>query len=113
MPDIDGGEYLIGYLRELGFCQSNGMGVSELSFQEISAWMHATGLRLNPWEALTLKKLSSEYVAQLHASKDPLEPAPFGDGELEIKRDYTANFFMKLAKQSAIDDTPEVVEGER
>ena len=64
MPPVEQGVHLIGYLQELGFSNNSGMGAAALSFLEIRAWQLSTGLVLSPWEALTIKQLSVDYVLQ-------------------------------------------------
>jgi hypothetical protein len=67
MPPLDGSpSYLIDYLFEIGPAMDGGMGIVPLSYGEIAAWSLLTGIRLRPWEARTLRRLSREYVDELH-----------------------------------------------
>lgn len=98
---MESGAYLIDYLQELDFCEHGGMGLSALSFREIEAWQANTGLHLNPWEVLTLRTLSRDYIDQLHRSKDPAEPAPYRTDDLPRQREAVHNFFKNLARRKS------------
>jgi hypothetical protein len=72
-PDIEGFEYIIEYLEDLGFYDKEGNG---LNFQEIQAWSNLTGVELSAWEATTLKHLSAEFSSQMRKT-DKDEPTPY------------------------------------
>jgi hypothetical protein len=72
MPPIEGGDYIVGYLFEVGpSCAGE-----PLSFCEIEAWARQTGRILNCWEPVALKRLSNSYLAELQAAEAHDRPAP-------------------------------------
>lgn len=83
MPPLDDGAYLIGYLWEVGPTLPNGMGSSPLTHGELAAWQGNTGIALKPWEARWLRRLSSEFLAELHQAEAADRPAPYVDVETE------------------------------
>lgn len=64
-----------------------GMGLVQLSAQEIQAWSDCSGIELNPWEFLAIRKMSFSYIKQLNESERPDCPPPFGDPVNQIDRD--------------------------
>lgn len=68
--------YLFDYLQKIGIMTSNGMGNAPLSWQEINAWMQATGVPLNFWELGVIHKASAVYVHQLELSRKIDAPMP-------------------------------------
>jgi len=70
-------EYLLGYLFEIGPAATAGMGEVPITHSEIRAWMLNTGIRLSPWEARTLRKLSQDYVNESHKATQRNCPAPW------------------------------------
>jgi len=77
MPPVEYGGYLLQYLMEVGPATSNGFGPGVISWQELQAWEHMTGVILTSWEATTLRMLSGHYVSQHAKSSDPMCPAPY------------------------------------
>ena len=69
MPPIISGEYLIGYLYELGPTVAAGMGAGPITHQDMLAWQINTGVRLAPWEARFLRRLSVEYLSESHKAE--------------------------------------------
>lgn len=82
------------------------MGLAPLSFHELQAWQSGTGLALSAWECLALRKLSSEYVDQLHRSRSRDEPAPYQTEDLPKQRAAVHNFFKLLAKRMNGNERP-------
>lgn len=76
MPNIEAGEYLLDTLKELGPIRSNGMGLITPDWQELVAFASANGLRLQPWEFQTLKKMAAAYLAGFNSGKEPLSIPP-------------------------------------
>jgi hypothetical protein len=70
--------YLLDYFFEVGPTSSGGLGPAELTATEIRNWRLEMGLKLRPWEARTLKRLSRVYLDQASISGSPDCPAPFG-----------------------------------
>ena len=76
MPTCEA-EYLASYLFEIGPSMAAGMGEAPITHGEIESWQHNTGIILNSWEARTLRGLSSEYVSENYAAKDPDKECPW------------------------------------
>lgn len=100
MPEMMGFQYLVQYLFEAGPVGNNGFGPEPLTWQEIEAWSKLTQVDLDAWEALTLRKLSSDYSAQLIQSSDPKCRAP---DQPELTREQIADdveaFFDRIDRQ--------------
>ena len=100
MPEMTGFPYLVQYLFEAGPVGNNGFGPEPLSWQEIEAWSRLTQTSLDAWEALTIRKLSNDYSAQLTKSADPKCKAP---DQPELSREQIADdveaFFDRMERQ--------------
>lgn len=72
LPDLECFDYMIGYLKDLGFIDSQSNG---LSFTEIKNWCDLTGVDLDAWESQTLKELSSIFAIEF-SKKSIEEPYP-------------------------------------
>jgi len=69
LPEVGALKYLVGYLAEVGEAQQTGEGIIATGWQDLKAWMELTGIRLTPFEALTLRRLSICYVSQFYRSE--------------------------------------------
>lgn len=67
--------HLLEYLFEVGPLV-NGKAVS---FEELKAWQDLTGATLQPWEMLALRRLSSDYMSELYAGRDPKRKSPWAE----------------------------------
>lgn len=106
MPPLSGKEYLVQWLYEVGPCCSNGMAVTPISWQEITAWASSTGVRVGAWDSLVLKRLSAEYACAVGRFDNKNEPAPFAPASLTAEEnDKIGNAFKLLAKMYASDGT--------
>jgi len=72
-PEIDGFDYILHILQDLGFTDSEGKG---LSYSEIESYCNLSGEVLSSWETITLKYLSSDFASQL-MKKDINEETPY------------------------------------
>lgn len=68
---------IINRLVEIGMTESTGMGSRPLPWREIEAWKNLTGIAIPAWEARLIHRLSTEYLAELHAAEDENRPAPW------------------------------------
>lgn len=75
MPDLAGGDWLLGWLFEAGPLASDGMGARGLSWPELAAWRDCTRTPALPWEMQALHRLSAAYASAYHASQEPDCPA--------------------------------------
>lgn len=72
------------WLMEVGPVDASDTGQSPISWTTIRDWAGLTFRRLSAWEARTLRRLSTEYLAELHAAEDHVRPAPWSPGPSEI-----------------------------
>lgn len=77
MPPLEGAEYLIDYLFEVGPTVQGAMGPGRLTNEELLAWKINTGIRLLPWESRFLIKLSDAYLQELQKAEKILAVAPW------------------------------------
>lgn len=71
---------------EAGPVEAGGMGPAPLSWREISAWAERTFQRPSAWEARTLRRLSREYLSEIHAAEDQHRAAPWSPAPTEADR---------------------------
>jgi hypothetical protein len=69
--------HLIERFMEMGMVEAAGMGTVALSWPTIAAWSHMTGVRLCPWEARLIRRLSVEYLAEGRRAEAETCPAPW------------------------------------
>lgn len=96
LPDIEGAEYLVALLSEVGFVSNTGMGITHLSWTEINSWITCTQLELSIFEKLLLREMSEVYANELNAATAKDRPAPYiapsqEDVDLEAQRKAVAN----------------------
>lgn len=97
MPPFDDGEYLIGYLYELGPTVAAGMGAGPVTFAEMAAWQAARGFELEPWEARLLRRLSVDYLAESHRATERNCPPPWGGSvAVRVSHDRAAARALEL-----------------
>lgn len=73
MPPLEGEEYLIPLLFEVGPAQ----GEHELTHGEIRAFQDNTGIELDAFSVAALKTLSRVYLSALHESREPEALPPY------------------------------------
>lgn len=69
MPDITGGGHVISALVDIG--------LNTATYQEIAAWMQATGVKLDSWTVSTVRRLSCIYQSNKAKYQDPKSQRPF------------------------------------
>lgn len=72
MPELEGADYLIGYLWEVGPTVNSG----PVTHQELRAWQAGIGIELQPWEIRFLRRLSGDYLRESFLATKPDSPAP-------------------------------------
>lgn len=96
-PPFDQGDYLIGYLYEVGPTVAAGMGAGPVTFTEIAAWQAARGFELEPWEARLLRRLSVDYLAESHRATERNCPPPWGGSvAVRVSHDRAAARALEL-----------------
>lgn len=103
--------HLLQYLFEIGPAESNGMGLGPISWQSIEAWQRSTGVELDPWECITLRRASAAYSDQCAISVDPNAEQPWQpDSVLEdeesraLNRARVADKFKTLISGSRVQN---------
>lgn len=97
-PDVSGLEHILHHLNNLGWCSSNGMGLTSLSFLEIQAYIELTDTALSADEVLIIKRMSQGYVNELQ-DKDTLKKSPYGEQTI-YKSNSFARSLMAIAKEA-------------
>lgn len=76
MPFVNGMEYLISHLNDLGWVSNTGMGIAPITFKEIQAYNELTNSNLSGDEVLILRKMSIAYSNELQ-DKNPHKKPPY------------------------------------
>jgi len=63
------------------------MGQAPIGWTTIRDWAAMTFQRPTAWEARVLRRLSGEYLSELHAAEDRMRPAPWLPERTEIPRE--------------------------
>lgn len=65
MPECDA-QYILEHLFNIGIT----LGDGAITHGEIESYQRNIGIRLNPWEILTIKRLSETYLSESHKARD-------------------------------------------
>jgi len=104
MPPFDGPKYMLDFFWEVGPAMSGGMGSAPLTHGELESWQRNIGIKLNPWECRTLKRLSVEYVNESHKATKRDHPAPWQPVDVSGERKkQVAQDMMAAMRQMAAD----------
>lgn len=76
--------YILDWLMDVGPAEQTGMGQVPIGWRTIDAWAARTFSRPSAWEARILRRLSAEYLAELHAAEDHMRPAPWSPSRAEV-----------------------------
>lgn len=79
MPSLEWGQYLVGYLFELGPTMAAGMGAGPLMPSELESAQRLLGIEFQPWEARLLLRLSREYLEESHRATEENCAPPWDD----------------------------------
>lgn len=81
--------HISSWLIEMGLSEAAGMGAVPLSAREIAAWQDNTCIRLEPWVARMIRRLSAAYLAEGRRAETEQCPPPWRmkvtQRELEIE----------------------------
>jgi hypothetical protein len=69
--------HIINRLVDIGLTGSNGMEMIPLPQSEIAAWQTNSCVRLAPWEAKLIRRLSTEYVSERGRAESETCPPPW------------------------------------
>jgi len=70
---------MVRHLLDIGPIISTGQGAVEVSWRDLAEWQRGAGLQLSPWRARLLRRLSREYLDELHLARSPERAAPWVD----------------------------------
>lgn len=70
-------DYLVGHFLECGPTMPTGMGPAPLSHGEIRAFQLNRGIRLSPWEAQVIRRLSLDWIAESKRAEEPTAKPPY------------------------------------
>lgn len=106
LPEVDSAfAHLLVFFFDAGQAMKTGMGITELTWQEIKAWREETETDITLWEKEQIKKMSQAYCAEYHAASDPKRPAPYQPEVEEEEIDHIGKALgfmeqMKLLKRN-------------
>ncbi len=69
--------HILDRLIEIGLTEAGGMAAVPISWLSINEWQRAMHIRLPPWEAALMRKLSVEYLAEGRRAESRNCPAPW------------------------------------
>jgi hypothetical protein len=97
--------YLTDWLIEIGPLATGGMGPAPLDWSDIANWQSLVGIRLDAWEARTIRKLSREFLDQMTKAKKPECPAPYSTGA--VNEEAVTEQFRKMFRFASSKPTKE------
>ncbi len=72
MPEIDSEfAYLLDWINEVGYFNSNGMGAVTITFLEIKAWADLMQANPTPADVQTLRAISQAFISMQELAKKP------------------------------------------
>lgn len=80
MPPPGAAEYLLVHFARVG----PSIGDKAITFGEIRNYQQAVGIALTPWECLTLRRLSNDYLNESHRATKRDCPAPWQEADVKI-----------------------------
>ena len=72
--------HILDRLLEMGITEAAGMGVAPISWSTMAAWQMCTCVRLAPWEARLIRRLSAAYVSEGRLAESENRVAPWYNG---------------------------------
>lgn len=79
--------HVFDWLMEIGPTEASAMGESPIGWSTIRDWAAGTFQHLSAWEARMLRRLSVEYLSEIHAAEDHNRPAPWSVPRAEVDRE--------------------------
>lgn len=70
---------------EAGPSSKGGMGPTQLSWADLAAWEHGTGIELQPWESRLLRLLSLEYIKEGNRAEAHDALPPWVEAEVTVE----------------------------
>ena len=89
MPDIDEEfSYLIQWINQIGFCESNGMGATTISYVSIQAWASLMQENPTPNDVEVLRAMSSAFISMQDKAKEITCPDPMKELDKKLGNEY-------------------------
>lgn len=79
MPNVSNCTDIVKAFNMSGYVDSNGMGATPLSWQELTAMNYGAGLHLSPWALSMVRKMSERYCNMYSLASDNNIPPPHID----------------------------------
>lgn len=77
MPPVDVYQHIAAWFHEIGPVAPGVLGNHPVTYQEMAAWMDTTGVDVDYWEAVAVRRMSEQYCLQAYLSTSPTCPAPY------------------------------------
>ena len=78
-PIVEQGKFILDLMGDIGWSKQGGMGLAPIDWVDIKAFSDLTGIVFTKDEAILIKKLSEDFVSQMHESKYNDVFAPYLD----------------------------------
>lgn len=88
--------HLIDWFLEIGPTVSAGMVEAPIGWPDMAAWQGLTGIELDPWEARTIRRMSSAFISQRQDAKKPGCPPPWSPDLPKETRDKVSSQFAAM-----------------
>ena len=92
MPECEA-QYIIEQLFNVGIT----LGDHATTHGEIESYQRNIGIRLTPWEVLTIKRLSEAYLSESYKAREPDSETPWADAPEYMTRAYRIAMRSKLS----------------
>lgn len=92
MPECDA-QYIVEHLFNVGIT----LGDHATTHGEIESYQRNIGIRLTPWEVLTIKRLSETYLSESYKAREPNADTPWQDAPYYMTRAYRSAMRSKAS----------------
>ncbi|MBS0424614.1 MAG: hypothetical protein JSR71_09385 [Proteobacteria bacterium] len=92
VPECDA-QYVIKHLLDIGIT----LGDHATTHAEIESYQHNIGICLNPWEVLTIKRLSETYLNESYKARELNAETPWQDAPYYMTRSYRSAMRAKAS----------------
>lgn len=89
-------------LYAAGPARGTGFGLAPIAWSDLEAWLRVSGIRLPPWLATGLVRMSNAYAAQWSNAKDEPTPPPYeSDEKRETRQASDIEAFKSFLRSAA------------
>lgn len=86
MP-VNPAPYITDWLYDIGPVVTGGMAMARLEWRDIRAWEESIGIKLAPWEARIIRRLSGEYLSMSMDAREEACAAPYTDRAITARNE--------------------------